>query len=194
MRARFWLISGVSIVIVLAALAAVALLAWPQARLASSGDALARVSLPGFAGRVTAVEVRTAAGAPVPVRLRGRKLWPLRRLAAGERLTVERDGAPPGLGGVARRPHRSGAASRSRRPASICSAAGCRCKPGAPVTVAFDAPVALVSLGGSPAHALAAPQAAVPLGVIASGSAQRRRDRGRGRRPLLGAPAGAGRG
>jgi hypothetical protein len=43
-------------------------------------------------------------------------------------------------------------------------------KEGAPVTVAFDAPVSRVSLGSSAARSIA-PAAVVPVGVVASGSA-----------------------
>ena len=75
-------------VAVVAALA-VALLAWPNAKLLASSDALARVTLPGFAGRVTAVDVRAADGSAVPVRTRAGQLWPVNQLAGGARLTVD---------------------------------------------------------------------------------------------------------
>ena len=71
MRARVWVLTAVVVVVVVAGLAVAAIFAWPHARLASSNDALARVVLPGFAGRVTTVEVSSAAGAQVPVKLQG---------------------------------------------------------------------------------------------------------------------------
>jgi peptidoglycan hydrolase-like protein with peptidoglycan-binding domain len=168
-RTRVWLISVLSIVVVLAALAGVALLAWPSARLGSSDDALAHVVLPGFAGRVAAVDVRSASGAPVPVQLRQGKLWPRHRLAAGERLTVELTVRRPGWAGwlVGHTARRS---FTIETPRVHLLGRWLQVKPGAPVTVAFDAPVALVSLGGSPARTLPAPQAVVPVGVVARGS------------------------
>ena len=89
MRARSWIIIAVLVVVVLAGLAGAALLAWPDVHLDSSSDALARIALPGFAGRVSTVDVRSATGKPVPVQLRQGQVWPLRRLAASERLTVQ---------------------------------------------------------------------------------------------------------
>jgi hypothetical protein len=168
-RPRVWLISGVSIVVVLGVLVGVALLAWPSVRLGPSADALARVRLPGFAGRVTAVEVRSPAGAPVPVQLRQGKLWPRRRLAAGERLTVEVTVRRPGwagwlVGHTARR------AFTIETPGVHLLGRWLQVQPGAAVTVAFDAPVALVAIGGAPARTLAVPQATVPAGVAARGS------------------------
>ena len=43
-------------------------------------------------------------------------------------------------------------------------------KAGSPVTVAFDAPVEIISLSGSPPRALPSPQTVVALGVVAGGS------------------------
>ena len=48
---RFWVLTAALVGVVFAVLAGVALLAWPQARLGSADDALARVVLPGVAGR-----------------------------------------------------------------------------------------------------------------------------------------------
>ena len=161
---------GISIVVVVCGVVAAALLAWPHARLDPASDALARVVLPGFAGRVTAVDVRSAAGGQVPVQLRQGKLWPLRQLAAGERLTVELTVRRPGwagwlLGGSERR------SFTIETPSAHLLGRWLQVKAGAPVTVAFDTPVALVSLGGSAVRGRCpAPQTVVPLGVVASGS------------------------
>ena len=169
MRARAWVVTVVAVVVVLGGLATAAIFAWPHARLSASNDALARVVLPGFAGRVTAVEVSSATGDRVPVRLQGASLWPLQRLAAGERLTVELTVRRPGWAGWL-------VGHTQRREFTIATPGvhllgrWLQVQAGAPVTVAFDAPVALVSLGGSPARPLSAPRAVVPLGVIASGS------------------------
>ena len=67
---RFWVLTAALVGVVFAVLAGVALLAWPQARLGSADDALARVVLPGVAGRVVTVDVHSADGTRVPVQLR----------------------------------------------------------------------------------------------------------------------------
>ena len=169
MRARVWVLTAVVVVVVLAGLAVAAIFAWPHARLASSNDALARVVLPGFAGRVTTVEVSSAAGTQVPVKLQGAKLWPQVKLAAGERVTVALTVRRPGWAGwlVGHTQRRSFTIDT---PSAHLLGRWLQVEAGAPVTVAYDAPVALVSLGGAPARTLPAPQAVVPLGVAARGS------------------------
>jgi hypothetical protein len=157
------------LVVVGGGLAGAALLAWPHVRLDPADDALARVVLPGFAGRVTAVDVRSAAGKPVLVQLRQGKLWPERQLGAGERVTIELTVRRPGwagwlLGGSERR------SFTIVTPSAHLLGRWLRVKAGAPVTVAFDAPVERVSLAGSPARPLPTPQAVVGLGLVASGS------------------------
>src|SRR5689334_10657373 len=77
-----------AVVFIVAGSAVAALLAWPAGAVADSGSGLAGVSLPGFAGTVERVSVRDPDGTPVPVVLRHGTLWPLKRLASGERLTV----------------------------------------------------------------------------------------------------------
>jgi len=168
-RRRVWLTTVVAFVAVCGALAVAALVAWPTPRLAASPDALARIALPGFAGRVSAVEVRSATGAPVAVRLRNAQLWPTEPLAAGERLTVGVTVRRPGwiawlIGHTAKR------SVSIETPQVHLLGRWLQVQPGAPVTVAFDTPVALVSLGGSPARRLGAPRTVVPVGVIARGA------------------------
>jgi len=169
MRARVWVVTAVLVVVVLGGLAGTARLAWPRVGLGSGDDALAHVVLPGFAGRVTAVDVRSSAGARVPVQLRRGQLWPLRQLAAGEWLTVELTVQRPGWAGwlVGRTERRS---FRIETPSAHLLGSWLQVKADTPVTVTFAAPVARVSLGGAPARPLPTPQAVVPLGVVASGS------------------------
>jgi len=170
MRARFWVITVVVVVVVLCgALAGAALLAWPAPRLASTADALGRVTLPGFAGRVTGVTVHSEAGRAVPVELRHGALWPLGKLAAGERLTVELTVRRPGWAGwlVGHSARRSFVIVT---PSVHLRGRWLQVKTGAPVTVAFDAPVDHISFGGSPARSLATPQTVVGVGLVASGS------------------------
>jgi peptidoglycan hydrolase-like protein with peptidoglycan-binding domain len=158
----------VVVVVVCGALAAAAVLAWPHARLGTSDDALARVVLPGYAGRVTAVAARSAVEGQVPVDLRQGKLWPRGRLAVGERVTVELTVRRPGwvgwlVGHVQRR------SFTVETPSTHLLGRWLQVQAGAPVTVAFDAPVALVSLAGAPARSLPAPRAVVPVGLVARG-------------------------
>lgn len=143
--------------------AAAALLAWPQVRVVPDGDALARVALPSIAGRVTAIAVRSASGAEVPVRLRDGRLWPERQVAAGEELSVEL---------TVRRPRWAGwLVGRSERraftvetPTAHLLGRWLQTKAGSPVTVAFDRPVGRVSLGGAHARDLAAPRSSIEIG------------------------------
>src|SRR5437660_660050 len=99
MRVRVWMVTAVVMASVCGGLAATALLAWPRAHLGTTDDALARVLLPAFAGQVTAVDVYSRGGARVPVQLRQGRLWPLRPLEGGERLTVELTVRRPGWAG-----------------------------------------------------------------------------------------------
>ena len=154
---------------VLAGLAGTALLAWPSARLGAADDALARVVLPGFAGKVTAVEIRSADGTRVPVRLSHGRLWPLRKLAAGERLKVVLKVRRPGWAAwlVGRSERRT---LTIETPSAHLLGHWLQVKAGAPITVAFDRPVSLVSLGGASPQRLVSPRAVVPLGLVARGS------------------------
>ena len=69
---------------------------WPQPGVVPDAAALARVVQPGYAGSVSGVVVRRADGSAVPVVLRDGRLWPEKRLAADERLTVELTVRRPG--------------------------------------------------------------------------------------------------
>ena len=163
------MVTAVLLGIVLAGLAGTALLAWPSPHLAAADDALARVVLPGFAGRVTAVDVRSASGVRVPVRLSQGRLWPLRKLAAGERLTLVVTVRRPGWAGwlVGHSKQRT---LTINTPNAQLLGRWLQVKAGAPVTVTFDGPVSRVSLAGAPPRQLSSPRAVLPLGVVASGS------------------------
>ena len=169
MRARVWVVSAALVAAVSGGLAVAALLAWPSARLGASDDALARIVLPGFAGTVAAVDARSAAGVRVPVQLRDGRLWPLRTLRSGERLTVELTVRRPGWAGwlVGRRERRS---FTVETPTAHLLGRWLQVRAGEPVTVAFDTPVSLVSLRGAGSRRLVKPSAVVPVGVVARGS------------------------
>jgi len=165
---RIWVTAAV-LVTVCAGLAAAALTAWPRTQLAATDDALARIVLPGYAGRVAEVDVRSADGTRVPVRVRDAKLWPLRKLGSGVRLTVALTVERPGWAGwlVGKTERRS---FTLETPSAQLRGRWLQVKSGAPVTVAFDAPVQLVAFGRGPARRLPTPRRAVPVGVVASGA------------------------
>jgi len=167
-RVRVWVVA-VTAVLVSGGLAAAALLAWPSARLDATGSALARVVLPGFAGRVEAVGVSSTDGAAVPVALRQGRLWPLRKLGAGERLTVEVTVRRPSWAGWL-----VGDVERGRftleTPSAQLLGRLLQVKAGAPVTVAFDRPVSVVSFGSNGPRRLPVARADVPVGVTAGGA------------------------
>jgi hypothetical protein len=168
-RGRGFLVTALVAVLVLGGLAAAALLEWPQASLGKDDQALARVSLPGYAGHVTAVDVRAADGGHVPVRVRDGKVWPLRPLDSGERLrvrlTVERPGWAGWLVGHSKR-----STFRVVTPSAQLSGRWLQVKPGTPVMVRFDHPVSLVSVGGAPAQRFAHPRRVVDVNVLARGA------------------------
>ena len=168
-HARFWALTAASVIVLLAVLVGLVFLAWPQLRLGADDDALARVVLPGFAGKVVTVDVRSAKGARVPVRLRQGRLWPLQKLAAGERLTGVLTVRRPGWAGwlVGDSERRS---FKIETPRAHLRTSWLQVKPGAPVTATFEKPVSLVSLAGKRPRQLATPRAVVLLGVAASGS------------------------
>ena len=118
---RVWLVTALVVALVAAALCGAALLAWPQGGLAASPTGLARLSLPGFAGRVESVHVTDGDGKAVPAVLRHGVLWPQASLAQGERLAVTVRVERPGWIGwlVGRRVTRTlSVATPSARPAT----------------------------------------------------------------------------
>ena len=161
--------TAVLVGVVFAVLAGLALLAWPHARLGADDDALARVVLPGVAGRVVAVDVHSADGTRVSVRLRQGRLWPLRKLASGERLTVVLTARRPGWAGwlVGHSEQRT---FTIETPRAHLLAHWLQVKTDAPITVAFDRPVSLVSLGKARPRQLVSPRAVVSLGLVARGA------------------------
>ena len=137
MRKRLWLLVAGAIVLVLGTLLGAALLAWPRVQLDSADVALARVSVPRLAGRVTAIEVRLATGELVPTQLRNGDLWPQGKLGAGESLTVQVTVRRPGWAGwlVGKTQRRSFAITT---PSVHLLGRWLQVQPGSPVTVAFD--------------------------------------------------------
>jgi L,D-transpeptidase catalytic domain len=159
-----------AVVFIVAGAAAAALLAWPAGAVAASGDGLAGVSLPGFAGTVERVSVTDPAGRPVAVVVRHGTLWPRKRLAPGERLTVTVVIRRPGWIGwlVGRRVVRTVTVVT---PVPHVRSTLLRPKRGTGVAISFAEPVARVSIGHGRGRRLGPARNVVPLGVVASGEA-----------------------
>ncbi len=169
-RVALWAALAV-IVVCVGALGAV-LLAWPKAGLTDDPSALARISLPGYAGAVVRIVVRGADGARVPARLVGGKVRPEGSVRADQRLTVELTVRRPGWAGwlVGRTETRSLVV---RTPSARLRGRWLQVRAGAPVTVSFDKPVRLVALvihGREQRLRFVRPRSRVAVGVVALGS------------------------
>ena len=157
--------------ILLVAAAGAAWLMWPNAALVGDSAALARVSLPGYAGAVR-VHVEDAEGKPVPVQLRGRTVWPTGALPPGAPLTVDVAVRRPGWAGwlVGSTAHST---FHVRTPTAALRGNWLEVADGQPVVVSFSDPVHVVRLG-TPGHeqtlTFIRPRSSVPLGVVAHGS------------------------
>ena len=142
-------------------------LAWPSPRLAASSDALARISLPRFAGRVVRVRVVTASGAAVPVTLRDGELWPQGRLPQAARLLVDVTVRRPSWAGWV-----AGSTARERlevtTPSLHVRSRLLHVQTGTPVAIGFDTGAQVVSLDGTVQHR-SSPASFVQTGVVARG-------------------------
>ena len=160
-----------AIVLIVVGSAIAALLAWPAGAVADSASGLAGVSLPGFAGAVERVSVMDPAGHEVPVTLRHGTLWPQKRLASGERLTVTVDIQRPSWVGwlVGRHVERTVTVVT---PVAKVRSNLLRPKRGSDVAIRFARPVTRFAIGSAKARRLKPPgRGVVPLGVVASGRA-----------------------
>ena len=162
------IVVALGVLVVVAAAAGAALLAWPRPTLAASGTALASVSLPGFAGHVESVRVAGGDKA-VPVVLRRGAIWPRTSLPQGSRLTVTVEAVRPGWIGwlVGARVTRtlSVVTPVARPQARLLSPRG-----GGAVVVRYTAPVARVRVGNGRLRRLKDPTSAIALGPRATGA------------------------
>ena len=167
MVARAWVIGALVVALVAGALAIAAPLAWPRGAVAASPDGLAAVSLPGFAGRLESVSVRDPRGRPLAVSVRHGTIWPLEKIAPGEKLTVTADFRRPAwigwlVGRSAERTYTVVAPVAHVRETLLRPARG------AVVKVRFDTPVSRIAIGGR-SRSLESGATTVSLGVVASG-------------------------
>jgi peptidoglycan hydrolase-like protein with peptidoglycan-binding domain len=152
--------------VLLVAAAALALVS-AQGSLSSDPSALAKVGLPLGGGKIESVSVVTGPHAhSVPVELRGDRIWPRGRIRAGRLLSIEVVIKRPGwiswlAGGVERLRLSLVTPTANLRSDFITLASG------APVTVRFDRPVAVVWSGPSQSalrrKVLGSPSTAVSL-------------------------------
>jgi lipoprotein-anchoring transpeptidase ErfK/SrfK len=154
----------VALVLLLGA-AAIALVT-SKASLVADGRALARVDLPLGGGKIKSVVVTGGRTADLlPVELRGTQIWPRKRIAAGERVTisvvVKRPGSVSWLAGSTERLRLT-----YRVPTAIVRNPYLTLRSGAPLRVTFDQPVRWVTYGPPGAlkrHYLSAPETTVAL-------------------------------
>jgi lipoprotein-anchoring transpeptidase ErfK/SrfK len=153
--------------LVAVALAVVAItFATSKASLKPDGRALARVEMPlggGKIERVLATGGRT--GNLLPVEVRGNQIWPRKRIAVGERVTIQvvvkRSGAVAWLGGGTEHLRLTLTAPTARVLHPYLTVAA-----GAPLRVQFNQPVQWVTYGTPGAlkrHVLPAPESTVSL-------------------------------
>jgi peptidoglycan hydrolase-like protein with peptidoglycan-binding domain len=167
---RVWMvIVAAAGTVAVAGSAVAAVLEWPRVSLGTDDAALVRVVLPGFAGRVENVAVHSADGVAVPVQIRQGKLWPLGKLASGERLLAEVTVRRPGWAGwlVGHSERRT---FSIETPTAHLLSRQLKVKAGAPVRVAYDAPVSLVAFGSARPRPFSGPRAVIPVGVVARGA------------------------
>jgi hypothetical protein len=125
--------------------AGAALVWWPQPRVETDSEALARIVEPGFAGRVSSVVVRRPDGRTVPVHVRDGKLWPEKRLRVGEKLSVEVTVRRPGWAGWLVG-HTASVTLPLRTPVAQLRDRWLELDSGEPVVARFDTPVRTVVL------------------------------------------------
>lgn len=171
-RVRLTIWAGSGLLVVFATAVGVALLAWPKVGLRPDGEALARVSLPAYAGRVSQIVVRNGTGLAIPVGLRQRRLWPTGSLPVDARLTVEVTVRRPRWAGWLVG-HTTRTSFLVRTPAVRLRGRWLQARPGTPVTLSFDSPVRLVALGqGGQKRTVrfARARTTVGVGIFARGS------------------------
>jgi lipoprotein-anchoring transpeptidase ErfK/SrfK len=164
---RVWIVTILTVALLVGGAAVAALLAWPNAGIAASTSGLAAVSLPGFSGEVERVSVRGAEGRALPVSLLRGIVWPHVRLPAGEHVTLKVEVRRPGwIGWLVG--HRAERTVTVMTPVAHIRSTLLRPRRGSVVTARFTEPVSRVAVGHRRLRGLGAGRTAVPLGVRAS--------------------------
>jgi len=172
LRARLLVVAAGLVVAVAAGAAATALLYWPDLTLGRDSRALARVSLPGWAGHLAGVSVRDQDGRLVASDVRGGRVWPGVLVAPGTQLSIRVTVRRPGWAGwlVGRTQQRT---YLVRAPVARLRSRWLHVATGAQVTVSFAAPVQAVRVrtaGEERTIPLTGTRKTVPLGIVADGS------------------------
>jgi hypothetical protein len=167
---RVWVVSTLAVALVVVAVGAAALLAWPTVAVAGSETGLASVSLPGFSGHVQTLSVTGNEGKPLPVVLRRGTVWPRERVPAGEHVTVTVQVKRPGwIGWLVG--HSEERTVTVVTPVAHLRSTLLRPEHGKVVTVSFAEPVSRVVVGRARHRRLPRGRDVVPLGIVASGTA-----------------------
>jgi hypothetical protein len=158
---------GLLLAVIVAVVAAFGVLATSSASLVSDSSALAKVNLPLGGGKVVSVVAVTGPHSRrVPVQLRGGKIWPKRKIRAGETISIQV---------VVRRPGwiswLTGAGQRLQltvqTPLAQLTQSYLTLRSGAPLRLRFSRPVSAIAYGPTPnrlvRHVLSAPTSVVTL-------------------------------
>jgi hypothetical protein len=162
-RRRLWPLLAL-VLVPLAALSAAALL-WSGATLAGDPVALARVEVQPLGGKLQSAKAFDSRGRPLALTVQGGRLTPKTQVAPGESISVEVVVRRPGwLGWALGKERRERLTVRA--PVARVTERWLTRRPGSPLQVRFDHPVAAVALGrrGAPARRLARPAQTVGLG------------------------------
>jgi hypothetical protein len=165
-RKRALLGLGVTVVAIVA-LVIVAVLAFSGVTLASDSTALAHVTVQPFGGTIEHVQAFGPDGRRVPIAVQGGRLTPLRKLAPGERVSVDVEVRRPGLLSWALGSQRNEHLTL-RAPVARVTEPWMTVRSGSEVYVSFDQPVSTVvygSKGHTTTHTLGTTQRTISLGA-----------------------------
>ncbi len=141
--------TGAALALVLLAFGALAFV-WSRPAIVADADALARVEEPLTKGTIESVRATGPHGRAIPLAVHDGRLWPLRRLAPGEPISVEvvlrRPGWIAWLAGS-----RVTERLRMRTPSALLRERYVTLAAGAPLRLAFDQPVRTLAYG-APEH------------------------------------------
>ena len=162
-----YVVGGLLIAALAAVVAAIVVVASTGASLSADSAALAKVDLPLGGGRISSVSVVSGPHAqPIPVDLRGARIWPRGRIPAGERVSIQVVVKRPGWISWL-----SGSSDRLTlsvvTPTASVRQDYITLGPSQPLRLGFDHPVSVVSYGPSATqlgrHVLSPPSAELTL-------------------------------
>ena len=163
-RPGVWMGVGGVLTLVVLAFGALAFV-WSRPAIVADAAALARVDLPLTKGTIESVKAIGPHGRPIPVAVRGGRLWPQVTLTPGEPITIEvvlrRPGWIAWLAGS-----RDSERLQLRTPSALLRERYVTLSAGSPLRLAFDEPVRMLAYG-QPEHlrhrTLAQPRSQITL-------------------------------